>query len=108
MFGCCSDARICRSSRKRARRSSVSRPRRSSLSAACMEKTPSERSARYTVPMPPRPSSSLRRQGPTSAGTALVGTLAGASRKEPACASARSSERTSASSAASVPQASAR
>jgi hypothetical protein len=53
-----------RSDRNRAWIASESMPRLISFSAACCSYWPSARSASHTVPMPPRPSSRSRRQGP--------------------------------------------
>jgi hypothetical protein len=68
MCGCSNDARIWRSRWKRASTSSVSTPRRSTLMATRCSKAPSLRCPRYTVPMPPRPSSrSMRKRGTSGA-----------------------------------------
>ena len=64
MFGCSRLARIWRSIRKRRRTSSVSVPRLRTLIATRFSKCPSARSARYTAPIPPRPSSLITAYAP--------------------------------------------
>jgi hypothetical protein len=68
IFGCCRSERICRSRANCAASASEAKPRRISLTATLWSNTPSSRSARNARPMPPRPSSSPRRYGPTRSG----------------------------------------
>ena len=100
MFGCSRPARIWRSWRKRRRTVSVSMPRRTTFTATRFWNGPSALSPRYTVPMPPCPSSLRIRQGPTRSRTSS-GAAGGVSRNPPAESSSRRSDATSASSAAS-------